>query len=627
MMPVSKHYADFEIRVGPKLGNGFPFIARGPDDSTTTSGYFQEPYTASEIDSLLSVLQTTPGGDQGSDYTSHSEIGQALESLGRTLYDSLFDQTIGKAYKRALDRSDGAVRLKLVLPQPQLARLPWEYLHDGDRFLGLDMDTPIVRGVISQSWASQPMLPLRLLILGSCPVDQAPLEIAVEYRTIERELQKLEKEGQITIRRLWGSDVARDLPQHLLEFAPHVLHFAGHGSLEELILQNSAGQSRMVTGTSLRDLLGNIKSLQLVVLNACELAGIQQTRRRQSVAARLVQVGMPMAVGMQFRISDAAALAFSEGFYEALAQGLPLEAAAVWARVRISYYLSHLDRDTIEWGTPVIYVPVPATKVDWRQTLSQALARRFRHHTAPQLPTRIVGQDGKEMRLIPAGTFMMGNDQGAPDEAPAHRVQLPGYWIDRYPVTNAEYARFVETTGHSAPSHWNEGRYPTEKANHPVTNVSWQDATAYAKWAGKRLPREAEWEKAARGSDGRLWPWGNVFHPPRANTREAGIGDTTPIDAHPLGVSPYEVADMAGNVWEWTQDLYRPYPGSHHDCPSFYEPVRVLRGGSWSYGANDARCSTRTFDFADFTFERYGFRCVVDAKMIATHGNPSRSED
>ena len=620
--------SDFEIRIGPRLGDGYPFLARGPGEDRTAPGYFQMPLDERELDEFLVVLRTACNGTGSLVFTAQGEMGVSLEGIGQQLYEAIFTPRVKAMYQRNLGRAAGNLRIKLSMPQPELARLPWEYLHDGQRFLGLDLSTPIVRGVITRPWPPAWEGALRLLIAGASPEDQVALDLASEYQIIDEELAKMEARGDVLVRRVGGHDLARDLPQIMWEFQPHVLHFAGHGTLDSMILEDGAGRSRPITGTSLRDLLGNIRSLKLVVLNACEMAGIDQRRKRLSVAARLVQVGIPMAVGMQFQISDSGALAFSEGFYEALAQGMSLEAATAWARVRISYYLSRSDGDTMEWGTPIIHVPAAPWQVDWREVAKSALARGLRQGSLPQLPQAIVGLDGKEMRLVPAGAFAMGSEYGPEDERPQHRVDLPAFWIDAQAVTNAEYARFVEQTGHKAPPHWLSGPHPPEIADHPVTNVSWHDAQAYAAWVGERLPTEAEWEKAARGTDGRIWPWGNAFHPSRCNSRESGLGSTAPVDGcSPAGDSPYGASGMAGNVWEWTSDRYGPYPGASYRCSSYAEDNRVLRGGSWSYSREFCRCSTRTFDFPDFLFDSYGFRCVADETTLATNDGQRQRAD
>lgn len=206
----------------------------------------------------------------------------------------------------------------------------------------------------------------------------------------------------------------------------------------------------------------------------------------------------------------------------------------------------------------------------------------------------IVGKDGKEMVYIPPGEFLMGDGKKP--------TRADGFYIDRYPVTNAEYARFCQETGHATPPPWyNTGTYPEGKADHPVVQVTWKDAAAYAQWAGKRLPGEAEWEKAARGSDGREWPWGDEFDKNKCNTCEGDIGDTTPVGKYsPEGDSPYGVGDMAGNVYEWTAN------GSGL-------VLMPLRGGSWNEFKTEARCAARRKHTPHRKNDFVGFRCAADA--------------
>ena len=181
-------------------------------------------------------------------------------------------------------------------------------------------------------------------------------------------------------------------------------------------------------------------------------------------------------------------------------------------------------------------------------------------------------------------------------------VSLPEYLMARYPVTNEEYLRFAKATGHRRPDSWREGEFAPDRARHPVVFVSWEDAAAYAAWAGARLPSEAEWEKAARGADGRLYPWGNEFVAENCNTSESQTDGTRPVDAHPGGNSPYGVVDMAGNVWEWTSTLYADD-----------EQWRVLKGGAWDFrGLKDARCASRVYFRPTFRNGAVGFRCCWD---------------
>jgi sulfatase modifying factor 1 len=222
---------------------------------------------------------------------------------------------------------------------------------------------------------------------------------------------------------------------------------------------------------------------------------------------------------------------------------------------------------------------------------------------------------------IPPGEYILG----AEGELPLQIARLAeGFFIARAPVTVAEFARFVEATGYRTTAEeqgrsrawtgteweWVEGadwRHPQGPGSgvegamdHPVVHVSWYDAVAYAEWAGLRLPTEEDWEKAARGTDGREYPWGDVFDESRCNTSESGIGATTAVgDYSPDGDSPYKCVDMAGNVWEWTSSEY----GSSSD-------IRVLRGGSWYFNLNDARGSYRLGYRPDYSYGCIGFRCV-----------------
>ncbi|MBI5450398.1 MAG: formylglycine-generating enzyme family protein [Gammaproteobacteria bacterium] len=234
-----------------------------------------------------------------------------------------------------------------------------------------------------------------------------------------------------------------------------------------------------------------------------------------------------------------------------------------------------------------------------------------------------LGDRPNEMVLIAAGPFIMGSNSRLEDEGPEQRVALPAYYIDRYEVTNLQYQRFINDTGHRSPGHFSSRRYPQGKADHPVTFVSWQDAQDYCQWAGKRLPDEAEWEKAARGSDGRIFPWGSEFDISAANTpvRWASLGqdgDTTPVGAFPRGRSPYGLDDMSGNVWEWTASWYQPHPGNHHPSENYGEIYKVLKGGSW-WDCSYYKCGisapafNRSFFNPRVRNSSFGFRCARDA--------------
>ena len=191
-----------------------------------------------------------------------------------------------------------------------------------------------------------------------------------------------------------------------------------------------------------------------------------------------------------------------------------------------------------------------------------------------------LGPNPNDMLIISAGEFIMGSDNRLPDESPQHKVKLHAFYIDRYEVTNIQYKEFTTKTKRKSPKHFRNRTFPKGKSDHPVTYVTWFDAKAYCAWAGKRLPTEQEWEKAARGKDGYIFPWGNEFQAQNANTplrwqELKQTGDTTPVGAFELGKSPYGLYDMSGNVWEWVESSYQPHPGNK--TPSFSRTIRSIR--------------------------------------------------
>jgi len=201
--------------------------------------------------------------------------------------------------------------------------------------------------------------------------------------------------------------------------------------------------------------------------------------------------------------------------------------------------------------------------------------------------------------VIPEGELTMGSDEKHDrrswgNEMPQHQVYLNAFKISRVPVTNAQYQVFVNATSHRIPCHWTNGITPPGKEQHPVVDVNWYDAQAFCRWAGVRLPTEAEWEKAARGTDRRIYPWGNQKPNRQLCNHNFFVGDTTPVGHYPDGASPYGVLDMAGNVWEWTMSKVGPYPYDPTDGREELEgnDFRVLRGGAFRT-VNLPRCAFR----------------------------------
>ncbi len=237
-----------------------------------------------------------------------------------------------------------------------------------------------------------------------------------------------------------------------------------------------------------------------------------------------------------------------------------------------------------------------------------------------------------EMVLVPAGEFLMGSNPRRDRDAerceqPQHSFYLPDYYIAKTPVTNAQYMHFVQAIFRQ-PEHWERGKPPQGEEDHPVVRVSWHDAVDYCKWltetTGKayRLPTEAEWEKAARGTDGRIYPWGDKA--PDESRCNLSKGGTSPVGEHsPPGDSPYGCVDMAGNVWEWTLSAWGSEAG---EVPHFaypYEPtdgredlepevnhLRVVRGGSFRWSRSLARCAKRDCFYPTDRTQEQGFRVV-----------------
>jgi formylglycine-generating enzyme required for sulfatase activity len=244
----------------------------------------------------------------------------------------------------------------------------------------------------------------------------------------------------------------------------------------------------------------------------------------------------------------------------------------------------------------------------------------------PPLPVaEINSRDGAPMVLVPAGGFTMGSNGGDHDEKPPHEVELEAFYIDKYEVTTSRYAKFLQATGREKPKHWTN-TVPVSHGDRPVVGITWDDAKAYCEKYGKRLPTEAEWEKAARGTDGREYPWGNsVPDSNRANfARFTNSWETDlyskrlkPVGNYEEGKSPYGAYDMAGNVWEWVADWYAKnyYWNSPKENPKgpSNEKSRVVRGGSWSYYEPLAlRAASRGDWVPSNTSESIGFRCAQD---------------
>jgi formylglycine-generating enzyme required for sulfatase activity len=227
------------------------------------------------------------------------------------------------------------------------------------------------------------------------------------------------------------------------------------------------------------------------------------------------------------------------------------------------------------------------------------------------------------MVFVPAGEFLMGSTTeeirrtADVDEFPQRRVWVDDFYIDVHEVTNAQYKVYVDSMKVKAPPKWVDGNYGIGEDGWPVVSITWEEAAAYARFVGKRLPTEAEWEKAARGTDGRQFPWGDDFERTRANNGDHLV----PIMTYPLGVSPYGAFDMAGNAAEWVNGDYAAYPrlpehALPRDVPDrkevFKNDRRVYRGGSWNTFPKYLRCANRESTTPGKRWVYIGFRCAMD---------------
>ena len=229
------------------------------------------------------------------------------------------------------------------------------------------------------------------------------------------------------------------------------------------------------------------------------------------------------------------------------------------------------------------------------------------------------------MVYVPAGEFIMGSNRADPtdfnqrdnvglaynDARPQHKATTAAFFIDVTEVTNAQYQKYCVATGAVVPPHWKDGQFAEGEADFPVHHVNWYEATAYAKWAGKRLPTEIEWEKTARGTEGRNFPWGSDWNPSRVSGAEKEVA----VGKSPQGVSPYGALDMAGNIAEWTSSWFDAYPKSPTNQRNFGDKtLKVIRGGAWVTGQMLNQSFYREVSRPQSRLALVGFRCARDAE-------------
>ena len=558
------------------------------------------------------------------------ELDPALaKPWGQALYAILFSGAVETCLLRSLDAArnrDAGLRIRLHLTDaPELATLPWElaFSPPRDRFLALSNSTPIVRYMALAE--GEPRLPveppLRMVCVLADPIDLAPrLDVENEWRAVQNAVAPLAEAGTVVLERLAAPTVG-ELRGYLRRKSVNLLHFIGHGwfdaatSQAGLVFEDEAQRAVLVDAEQLGVLLEGHSALRLVFLNACDGARVDERDAFQGVAQHLVRLGAPVVVAMQFAIGNVRAATLAQEFYRAVADGYPAEAAVTEARKAL--FAPGIVPD---WATPVIFTRASDNRLV--QKISAAAP-----DTAPPPAPRLAFEP--ETVTIPAGAFLMGA-LDAPVEWRQHTVELPAYTIGKYAVTNAQYAAFVRQHKEHRPlqSGWFFTTPPAARLDHPVTGVTWHDAVAYCAWLSAqtgrnyRLPTEAEWEKAARGDDGRTFPWGEEA-PTAARCTSSGAS-TAAVTATSEGCSPYGVCDMVGNVREWTTtrwgddsrraEFVYPYQNDEREAAGERaNELRICRGGAFDDPLTLLTCSARILVHSDARYNHLGFRVVCDA--------------
>jgi len=685
LAPAQPAYRDFVLRVSRENEDTYLVEAQGPAGGEARSR-FRLPFDGKDLQIFL--LQV--GHPRRVVVRGHVPTPlQPTVDFGRQLYDAVVAGEVRDLWIRARadgDREGYGLRLKLRLADaPQLSDLPWEFLYDGRDFCALSSSTPLVRS-LDLAAPARPMkvsLPLRLLVTISAPQDLPLLDVDAEQAYIQEALSEVEDRVQVDFTDGMLRTLQRTLRQARQSGQPyHAWHYIGHGGFDPqtkasvLMFCDRSGMSSPVGGFQLGTLFASYPEVRLALLNACEGARPDIQDPFAGVAAALVERGISAVIGMQFEISDEAATTFASEFYRALADGLPVDAALTEAR-RAVFFLPNW----VEWATPVLHMRAPdgilfhvddkgldkkalkAQEQAIKDRLEQEEDERKAWEKAAREARKAAEQREKkeekrreeakvglpailsprqdfepEMVLIPAGSFLMGSDakkdpDAREDEQPQHELYLPDYHIARTPVTNTQYQAFVQAVDHDPPEYWDGQIPPVGLEDHPVVKVSWYDAMDYCRWLAEitgrpyRLPSEAEWEKAARGTEGWIYPWGD--EDPREDLCNSGsvLVTTTPVTRYsPQGDSLYGCADMAGNVWEWTHSLWGedlfvptfryPYvPGDEREDEHAETQVRrVLRGGAFNNGAWYLRCAVRLRTPPDIKLRSYGFRAAMAPK-------------
>lgn len=636
-------YLDFDIDIRAEARNRIYRVHILNSPAGNAESQIRLPFDTKDLRIfVLSVGRTRVGVR-----TLESPQMNEVLKFGSQLYQAVFKDQVRICLMRSLDiaRTQGnGLRLRFRL-DPKLINIPWEFLYDTDnrRFFSHSNQTPIVRFLeISQPIKEFSVeAPLKVLIMIASPSDYPKLDVEKEWKNIKVAVQSLENLGLIQLTRLENG--TRSALQHKLsEQQYHIFHFIGHGIYDEnyqegiLLFENNRGQGSKTRGVHLSSLLHDHPSLRLAILNTCEGARTSVADPFAGVAQHLVSQGLPAVIAMQFEITDGAAILLAEQFYGAIVRGHSVDAGLAEARKAI-----YADENDVEWGTPVLYMRADDGHLFTFSAASNPITLEKAVVSPSQVDATIDELTNRQVSFdwvtIPAGNFIFGSKRdsdpiASSNEMPSQIIDLPEFRISRTPITVAQFRQFVNATGYIttaenigesyfhtdsgwelvANANWEKPQGPEirlgNRDQHPVTSVSLWDAQEFCKWAGVRLPTEAEWEKAARGTQGDLYPWGDSKPSDNLCNFDNNVGETTPVKNYPAGHSPYDVLDMAGNVWEWTSTVWTKSHSAKRPHPD--ERKRVTRGGSYLINHISVRCAARDQQDPSSHSGDLGFRVV-----------------
>lgn len=692
------NYLNFDLDISPGDGRDYLVsVTASPAGEAREAMHF--PFDELELKNAMQAIQIAILRSQQTQRRLANAHEQAVQTFGQQLFDALLTGEVRTCYDLSLreaTRQEMGLRFKLHIRSPELAAVPWEFMYDRrqQEYICFSRNSPVVRYLDAQQpiQSLQIQLPLRILGMVASPHDLTTLDIDEEKQRVEQAIAPLARQGMVEL--VWvAGQTWRNLQRALQQGPWHVFHFIGHGGFDPqadeglIALADDQGQTHFLNATQLGRLLVDHAPLRLVLLNSCEGALSSVHDLFSGSAATLVRRGMPAVIAMQFEISDQAAIEFAYAFYEALANGMPIDAAVAEARKAMSMALPN----TVEWGTPVLFLRspdgkifqvAPASRDSMRPsgTPAQPTTAPAPHKPAesvnrgPQVVTppfhepedQLAQQPPPQPRAQPAdltaqprqtahalrlvGLFLVlliTLSVGAYFwlNAPQPLVASPGmvkvnagqypigdqqpqalteFWLDRYEVTNAQFATFLArspaflaplvhffaNTDDPQPADWLQGEIPAGLEHYPVRGIDWATATRYCAWAGKRLPTEAEWEGAARGPRGWLYPWGN-----EENAVELPSASTYTVGSLPTNRSYFGVYDMAGNVWEWVRDPYTPVSDGQ----------QIMRGGAYDlrYDMKFPMVSAPNATSHHASLINTGFRCAADGTRVQPAPEPA----